>query len=436
MKITPFQGILFGVFGLMALIGLFVFATYTGKNTSSNTVGKVTIWGTLPSSGIQGMLTTAAQTDTTLKEVTYVQKNQATLATDLAAAIATGAAPDLVLVSQEELHPIAKFITPIPLSTLPTSTFTNTFIQEGELLAIPDGSGYYGIPFLVDPLVLFFNRSILSSSGVAQPPSTWEALTGLVPAIAQLSANRQVKRGLIALGTYDNVHDARGILSTLFLQQGVPMSAYSQSGALVADLGSASASNGQPAGAAVVSFYAQFADPSKVSYTWNSSFSDSEQSFLAGDLALYLGYVSEARFLSAGNPNLNFAVTAVPQPATAPTRSVQGLLYSFLIPHGAANTSGAYQVAVTLAGAAHQAAAASATGLAPVSLSVLSNPPADPTAAVAYAEALYAKGWLSPEPASTDRVFSGMIGDVISGRSTPVTALGNAENTLSSLLQQ
>lgn len=435
MKITPFQGILFGTFGLMALVGLFVFATYTGKNTGNNTIGKVVIWGTLPAVGVEGLLTTAAQTDPTFKEVTYVEKSAVTLTTDLAAAIATGAAPDLVLASQEELHALAKFITPVPSSTLPASTFTASFIQEANLLAAP-GGGYYGVPFLVDPLVLFANQNILSSSGIAQPPSTWEALTGLVPTVAELSPTRQVLRGLIALGTYSNVHDARAILSTLFLQQGIALSGYSASGALAANLGSASGSTGQSSGSAVVSFYTQFADPSKVSYTWNSSLPDSQQSFLAGDLALYLGYVSEASFLRSANPNLNFVVAPVPEPGTAPTKAVQGLLYSFFIPRGSANASGAYQVAVALAGAAIQSAAAAATGLAPVSLTALSTPPSDPTASVAYREALYAQGWLSPEPSDTDRVFSGMIGDVISGRSNPVSALGTAENALSALLQR
>jgi len=141
-------------------------------------------------------------------------------------------------------------------------------------------------------MVLFYNRSILSSSGIAKPPATWEALTGLVPNIAVLSSTRQVTRGLIALGTYNNINNARGILSSLFLQTGVPISSSAQ-GTLSANLGSSSA-GGVPAGEAVVGFYTQFTDPSKISYTWNASLPNSREMFLVGDLALYLGYVSEA----------------------------------------------------------------------------------------------------------------------------------------------
>jgi hypothetical protein len=283
--------------------------------------------------------------------------------------------------------------------------------------------------------VLFSNRPILSTSGIAKPPATWEALIGLVPNVATLTPSRQVTRGLIALGTYGNVHNARGILSTLFLQQGIPLSSYTANGNLSANFGVAGESSRAP-GPAVLGFYTQFADPSKVSYTWNASLPDSQHAFLAGDLALYLGYVSEARYLRSANPNLDFAVSTVPQPATASLKSVYGLLYAFMIPRGAKNAGGAFQAAALLTNSAGQIAAASNTGLAPASLTQLSTAPADPIAVVAYAEALYAKGWLSPSPADTDAVFSGMIGSVISGRSTLESALASAESTLSSLLQQ
>lgn len=432
MKISLFQGILIGIFGIGALIGLFVFATYTSSGGEGD-VGSVVIWGTLPKEGIQSTLTLATQTNVGLKNVSYVQKDPVTISSELASAIATGGAPDLVLASQEELHALVKFIMPIPFETLSPSTFTNTF-AEGAGVFTAQG-GYYGIPFLVDPLVLFYNRSVLSSSGIAKPPATWESLTGLVPSIAVLTPTRQIKRGLIALGTYNNVHNARGILSSLFLQTGTPISSYSANGVLSANLGS-TADRGVPAGQAVLGFYTQFADPAKVSYTWNASLPGSQQMFLVGDLALYLGYVSEARYLRSASPNLNFNVAPLPQPATANVKSAYGLIYAFMMPRGARNPAGAYQVAALLINPAEQSIAAGATGLAPANLNVLATAPVDPVSAIAYSEALYTRGWLSPTPEDTDAVFSGMINNVISGRFTIEAALGYAERSLSALLQQ
>lgn len=432
MKLSLFQGILIGAFGLAALVGLFVFATYTGSSGQS-AIGSVTIWGTLPRSELEAFITQVTQTNTDFKTVSYIEKNPTTLASDLAEAIATGNAPDLVLASQENLFALSKFVAPISFQSLSPNSFQSTFIQGAEVFTT--AGGYYGVPFLVNPLVLFYNRSILSSSGVAQPPATWEALTGLVPSVAVFTPTRQVTRGLIALGTYSNVRNARGILSTLFLQTGTPLSKYSTGGLLAADLGVTS-TTGVPPGEAVVSFYTQFADPSKFSYTWNASLPDSRQAFQVGDLALYFGYASEARYLRQVNPNLSFAVSLLPQPATASAKRVYGLIYAFMIPRGAKNAAGAYQVAILLANPAAQAVAAGATGLAPANLNVLASPPADPSAAVAYSEALYTFGWLSPAASDTDAVFSGMIGNVISGRTNLEAALASAERFLSSLLQQ
>ena len=425
-KMSFFQIILIGVFAVGAFIGIFVFATYKGGG-AADAIGPVVIWGVLPRAEVQDALTLLTQTDQSLKGVSYEEKDPNTLVADLAAAIATGSGPDLVLSSQENLGALERFVETIPLTSLSEADFTSTFIQGADVFATQ--GGHFAIPLLVDPLVLFYNRPMLSSSGIAKPPATWEALTGLVPSITRVTPSRQITRSFIALGSYQNIHDARGILSTLFLQTGVPISTRSASGQLVADIDG-------PSGEAVVGFYSQFSDPSKVSYTWNALLPDSQSAFLSGDLALYLGYGSEAKYLSAANPNLSFATALVPQRATAQTREVYGLVYGMMIPRGAKNSAGAYQVASLLVAPAAQSTIAGALGLAPAVVDSLAAAPSEPTAAVSYSEALYASGWLSPEPVSTDAVFSSMITDVTTGRSSLTSALIFAERSLGALLPQ
>ena len=92
MKTSPFQIILFTIFGIAALVGLFIFATYSSRNSDSGGIGSVLIWGTLPASGVDAALTEIVKTETTLKNVSYVEKDARTLPSDLAAAIATGVA--------------------------------------------------------------------------------------------------------------------------------------------------------------------------------------------------------------------------------------------------------------------------------------------------------------------------------------------------------
>lgn len=434
MKVSLFQGILLGFFVLSAIIGVFVFAGYQGGE-SENEVGPVVIWGSLPSAAVNAALTVAQQQDDGLKNVSYLSKNPNTLRTELVGAIAQGIGPDLILMSHEDLHALLKLIDPIPVTMLPERTFKDTFAGGSEIFLAKDGSGAYGLPFLIDPLVLFFNRAILSSSGVALPPATWEAMTGLVsPVTSKTSTGNitgNINRGLIALGSYSNVHNARGILSALFLQAGVPITSVSANGVRQADLGVAS-SKGQ----AVLRFYMQFADPAKLSYTWNASLPNSRSFFLSGDLALYLGYASEVQYLRDANPNLDFDASTLPQLAASANKTTYGLVYAFSIPRGSKNPVGAYKAAVALTSPIPEQAVAITLNTAPAIRALLASPPPDPHLAIAYSSALYTKTWLSPLAPDTDAAFSSMIVNVTSNRLSLETALANTESILSSLIRQ
>ncbi len=415
-----------GVFGIAGIIGLFVFASYRGDGSSEQLgVGAVTVWGILPASQIDNALSSARQINRELEQVKYIARNPDTFSNDLATAIATGNAPDAVLISQEHLLSVQKFLTPISNTALPASTFSDTFTIASTRYQL--SSGTYGIPILIDPLVLFENRTLLSSSGIAKPPATWEALTGMVPRLTTLSSSGKLKRQLIALGTYDNIQNARGILSAIFLQTGVPISVLGING-YTASLGGVGTS-----GQAVVRFYTQFADPSKISYTWDASLPNSRQAFLSGDLALYIGYASEARYLRQANPNLNFSAVALPQPQTSVNKKTYGLIYALGIPRGSKNPSGAFQVGALLTSTAQQLALSANTGIAPATRDALGSVSDDPTLSVSYGSALYADAWLSPPPSSTDQVFSVMIKNVTSGRLSLSSAISTAERALTSV---
>jgi ABC-type glycerol-3-phosphate transport system substrate-binding protein len=260
-------------------------------------------------------------------------------------------------------------------------------------------------------------------------------LTGLVPRVATKSPAGNINQALIALGTYTNVRNARGILSTLFIQAGVPISTISSTGVRRANLGTSPA-QGTPPGQSVLRFYTQFADPTKISYTWNSSLPNSQQRFLTGDSALYLGYVSEAAYFKQANPNLDFDVSPVPQLATSAAKSTYGLIYAFAIPRGSGNPTGAFNAAAALTSPAVNRAAATAATMAPAGRLTLATPPSEAVSSVAYSSALYTTGWLSPAPGDTDTIFSAMITNVITGRLTIDAALSSAESALSALLQQ
>lgn len=424
MNLRPFQIVLIAVFALGALLGIYVFSTGGGFGPQKEQVGTVIIWGTLPQETLDAAVQEVVTGNDAYSDVAYIEKSAASFSSDLANAIASGSGPDLVLISQEELVSERSKLQEIPFASLPQRTFLDSFVPIAELFLTSTGT--YGIPFLVDPLVLYYNRTTLSSAGIASAPNTWEAVAGLASTLSIRDARGFVSKSLIALGGYDNVRNARAILSLLFMQAGSPVSENTQQGIR--------ASLNPPADAAL-NFYVQFADPAKTVYSWNRSLPESRKAFTTGDTALYLGYASEQAFIAAANPNLDFDIAAVPQPGVTQTRMTYGKIYAFAIPKASSNTTGAYLVASALSESNPSKVAADLSGAAPARRSLLGASAGDKYAAVTYPAALIARGWLSPAPGTTDSVFSAMIENVITGRMDADAAIGDASKILDAALR-
>lgn len=433
-ELRPFQMIILAIFGLAALVGVFVFANFSGFGGNKQQVGAVVIWGTLPASAVEaGLGTIVSSSQSQYAKVTYVEKPLSSFNSSLAEALASGNGPDLILTTQEMLQSQKGKLSVIPFSSMPQRAYLDAFLPIFELFLTADGT--YGVPLAVDPLVMYYNRSILSSEGIASPPRTWEAVSGLAPSITRRTDAGSVSRSLISLGEYGNIQNARGIVSLLLLQAGTPITTLGQQGlrSVIAD-DTETAFGITPAESAV-NFYAQFADPAKTLYSWNTSLPNSRSAFTSGDLALYPGYASELQLISASNPNLDFDMAAIPAPDTMPNRLTYGVAYAFAIPKASGNPSGAYAAAVALAAEVPANAIARSLGMAPARRASLSASPNDKYAAVFYPEALIARGWLSPAPSATDSIFSAMIGDITSGRRSVEQAVGVASRAITEAVQ-
>lgn len=432
-NLKPFQVVIMGIFAFVALLGIVLFANFQGFSSGVKQVGAVAIWGTLPEEEMNEGLIAFRQTHQEYARVTYTQVPEATFDADLAEAIASGRGPDLVVISQEDLAAAEAKLAPIPSSVLSERDFRDTYLPIHELYLVSGGT--YGIPFLVDPLMLYYSRPILASVGAARPPSTWEAVTGLAGTINRQTDAQTVSRSLIALGTYDNVANARAVLSLLFLQAGYGITERGNSGLRADLMETRDGTFGQSPAASALNFYTEFANPLKTVYSWNRSLPESRQAFLAGDLALYLGFASERAALTAANPNLDFDMAPVPSPSTASVRTTYGKAYAFAIPRASGNSDGALTVALTLSGKDATALFARALGMAPATRAALAPAADDLYEPVFYPEALVARGWLSPAPAETDRIFATMVNNVMSGRETVSGAISAAVQALDAALK-
>jgi len=430
-SMKTFQIVLLAVFGFLALLGLVLFANFGGFGSSSSNVGTVTIWGTLPQSSMDTVLNAVRNGSQDYSGISYVQKDESTFDADLAEALASGSGPDLILISQEELLTEQNKLSVVPYSAISLHDYTQKYLPIEQLFLASEGT--YGVPFAVDPLVMYYNDSLLTQSGITNATTTWEGILADTPQLSQASGGN-VMRSAVPFGAYDNVENARAVVSLLLLQSGNPIVSVGSSGPR-AELTSTDAANSAvtPAQSAV-NFYTQFADPVKDVYTWNRALPSARQSFLAGTLAFYPGFASELPGIAAANPNLDFDIAPIPQPQTAPQQLTFGKAYAFAVPKASKNPAGAEKTAFALAGASLAPTVAHALFMAPALRSALTPSADDRYSPVYYPQALIAKGWLSPSPAVTDGIFSTMITNITSGRMTTGQALNTANQAINAAL--
>ncbi len=432
-ELKPFQVIVMAVFGVVALVGLFLFANFKGFNSGVVPVGPVTIWGTLPERAMQNQITTLRDSHAELAKVNYYEKSLETFDAELSDAIASGRGPDLILISQEQLAGEEDKIVLITSAATSERTFRDTYLPQAELLLYDKGA--YGIPFVLDPLMLYYNRAHLTSVGSANPPQTWEAVAGLSPALTRYDQAGGIVKSGVAFGTYENIENARAIISLLFMQAGYTITDRTTDGIRATITRTRTEGTGISPAVSALSYYMQFANPAKTSYSWNRTLKSDRQAFLAGDLTLYPGFASEEPIITAGNPNLDFDMAPMPRAATLESKSTYGRLYAFSIPKASKNATGAERVAGILTARDVLPTFAHALHMAPAQRSMLVPTPGDLFEPVYFPEALRAKGWLSPSPEKTDGLLGTMVSSVTTGREDPSSAISTFDQAVSATLR-
>lgn len=406
------QIVVIGIFIFFLIVGVIVFAAF-GTSNSTTSVVPVEIWGTMPSSVFSNIANTlnAAKPGTISIEYKQIDENQ--FESTLVNALADGNGPDAVLMPSELLLKEQKKLALISFSLLSERDFKDNFIQGGEVLLTDKGS--YGIPFLADPLVMYWNRDILNSNSVSTPPTSWEQILSLSEKLTKLSEDKNILSSTVAFGDYTNVDHAKEVLSTLMLQSGSPLIVRASDGNIKNMMASNLGYAINPVQTAL-DFYTQFANPLKSVYSWNRSLPSSKEAFLNGDLAFYFGPASEYREIQTKSPNLNFDVAPFPQPQNAPTKKTGGTIYSFSVLAASKNQKQAFLEISILTGSDVATIASNATNLAPARRDLLNSLPTNALLNVFWKSASWITLWLDPDPSKSDDAFASSVNAVVTGR--------------------
>lgn len=431
MKIN-FQLIILIFFIIAAVFGVLVFsgAIPIGKSTQAGALGTITLWGTFPADEMATPLQAFNATNTTFV-VKYVQKSTDTFDQDLLEALASGTGPDLFFLPDNLASHYANKIFTIPYASYPLSTFQNTFAGAGQVFLTDNG--ILAFPMSIDPLMMYYNRSILDANDIVYPPATWDDLSSLVSTLTVKDNANNISKSAVALGQFANITNAKDILATLFMQAGNPIIT-STRGVSSSTLGSSQTGTGDIS--SMLNFYTNFSNPNNALYSWNASFPDSSDDFSSENLAFYFGFASELQTLINKNPNQDFFVAPVPQIKNSNTKVTDAHVTGLAILASSKNFNTAFAAASLMATGDFASAFATATGTVPARRDLLAIKPTDAYSPYFFASALYARSWLDPSPTDTDTIFSGMINNVLSGNMSALDAIKDADAKMDLLLSQ
>lgn len=429
-NLRPFQIFALAIFGFLAILSVVLLSTFSpGVKKEAFTYGEqVRIWGTLDLAAFRTTFLEIGKTDKEFERVSYEQIDAREFDNVLVRAIAEGRGPDMIVLPSSELVRQRNRILALSYDMLPKRDFRDRYVDGAEIFARPDG--VYAIPVFVDPLMLYWNRDIFASGGLAEAPTTWEYVVNyVVPNLTLKDNKRNILQATLPFGEVENVRNAKEIILTLAMQSGSKL-VEEVDGSYRVELNRSTTQTGLPPFEAAIQFYINFSNPNSKLYSWNRSQPLDRNAFTAGDLALYAGFGSELKSLQEQNPNLNFDMTQMPQGASATVRRTFGEFYGLAILKSSSNPQGAYQAANRIASPQVSASLSERLGLAPVSRSVLAAGSADPFRNNLLGAALTSRGWLDPDADKTLSIFSTLIEDVTSGRETLNASIKDTEQRI------
>lgn len=417
------------------IAAVILFATTSGQNSNDRLTGSIVIWGTVPSFAMESALQNITET---YKDVTvnYFEKSETVFQNELVNALASGTGPDIVILSLTEIISNKDRLLVVPFTSLPEQVFRSTFIDQAD--AYINDQGTLAFPFVIDPLVMYYNRDMFSSSFLVKIPETWDEL---------IAANQQITRSddagnfqtqTVALGAFDNITRSKELLVTLMNQAGNSLVRFDrEQKKYISTFTESSPQDSSPV-ANALSFYTSFTNTAdRQRYSWNTSLPNDKNQFISGRLAVYFDFASELQTIRLLNPNLNFGVAMMPQRSVSPVKSTYGSMYGIAVVKMSKNTS----LAVTLA----QKLASKETVTqylgqqpfsAPTRRDLLAVLPSDPFMSVIYRSAIISRGFLDPDPIQTTAFFRTIINQINAGALLPESALASGNSLLTSILNK
>ena len=428
MKKIGIKNIITGIFAIAAVFAFMIFSGVIKLGTDKNEArGTVTIWGTISAQTLQRYINEIKDQNL---NVIYTQKSKINYENQIINSFASGSGPDLFMMSHEGIIRHGDKVLEIPYASFPKHNYEAIYVDEAELFLTD--TGIIAFPVTIDPLLMYYNKVLISSAFILDIPKYWDEFSKFVPKITDYSGTGEIITSAASLGTYDNILNAKAIITSLILQNNNKL------------VGTDPATNRKRSLLALneeflektkraLEFYTSFADFDSVTYSWNEALVKSRNKFIAGEVALYFGRASEVENIRKKNPNLDFGVELLPQ-ARDRGRLTEGAMRGIAISKQTKNIPASLNIASKISGKSFSDGLARDLFEAPARKDLLRNKPEDAFRTLVYNSAIISKGWLDADPEESENILRALVRNINTGELSIDDAISRAHADLNTLL--
>lgn len=335
-------------------------ASITSKNFGVNATGVVHFWAREATDPVaKAMVAQFNKTHPHLKVVLHLtQPNQAVA--ELGTAIRAGAIPDLVGLNDINVPFFMHENALVNLTSLVKSLPYRSALSPGHMKLATDHGQYYGVPYLADLSVLWYNKTLFRKAGLNpnKPPTSYAEILTDAKKISALG------HGIYGFSFAGNCQGCLGFTM-------LPSIWASGQHLLLGPLGAqhANVANNAPLKQILMDYHQLWAqhlvpvnDQTQNGLTWGKDFESGKVGILPGDYGIAATFTTPAQHAEF---------------ADAPLPAVTGGNYAtfdggddFVIPKGAKNPSGAWEFVKWVLQSQHQAEYPS-LGMTPVRTDIL-----------------------------------------------------------------
>ncbi|MBI3379489.1 extracellular solute-binding protein [Candidatus Gottesmanbacteria bacterium] len=310
--------IFFAIAGVIILIIFLVFSLLVKSKPQTPQTITLDYWGLWEDKNILQSIIDEYKKNHSNININYIKQDPKLYRERLAKAIDKGEGPDLFRFHNTWVPMMKSYLSIMPSNIYSADDFKKIFFPVATDDLKQNGN-IYGIPLMIDGLLLFYNEDILKANNIAVP-KTWDEIQKIVvPGKLTVVENGKIVTAGIALGTAENIEHFSDILGLMFLQNGTKLEkslfscATSSTANILDSTNSTSNSSSTTCGTETLAYYHKFAELPNNS--WDETLENSIVAFAGGKVAIILAPSWEAFTIKelSKNSNLNFKTAKVPQ---------------------------------------------------------------------------------------------------------------------------